>query len=88
MANGESFGIPQVDPLLRLFRPNCTDCGSRRLVWAKVVDFVFDRLGQIPPAEMENLLHMREHFGDTADAWECLDCGEYGILGGFETGTA
>jgi len=87
MSNGEAFGIPQVDPLARLLRPNCTDCGSKRLKWSKVVDFVYSRLGEVSPNELVNLLDMREHFGDDADAWLCADCDNYGILGGQQSGT-
>lgn len=74
--SGEAFGIPQ--SLARMFRRECTECGSRDLRWSTAVDLLLN--APTPEARTELRDIVRETGGD-GDAWLCGACHGYGVFG-------
>lgn len=71
--SGESFFRP--DPLARIFRRECSDCGFGSLTWCTV-----ERLAQLVRDDARQRVHeMVEFFGtETLDCWFCSRCNAFG----------
>jgi hypothetical protein len=87
-------GVTGFDALAfaRLFRSNCTVCGSTSLTWGSVADEV-GRLvdaGQDPDQWLNQVAQgIGLPVGPALwglDAWRCGDCGEVGVFGPVEVG--
>lgn len=64
------------DPINRLFRSSCSDCGSVMLEWGTV----FDMLARVPLEQRTELKTLAGYAGYTAEAWRCVRCGHFGVF--------
>jgi hypothetical protein len=88
MGRGDGVSDVEGSAFARLFRTNCSVCGSGRLAWGSVGDLgdadqdANGWLGQVAQGlGMDNSAELL-----ALDAWRCGECGEVGVFGPLEVG--
>lgn len=63
-------------PFAALSRTRCPDCDGQSLAWTSALDLAWG----IEPAERRRLFDLIDFVGPGADAWRCIDCGDWGVF--------
>lgn len=73
---GESCFRYEPDPMSKMFRRECSDCGSSDLEWMAPRTLV----ARVPDGERAAVERGVAFVGDPKDAWRCGACGNFGLM--------
>ena len=62
--------------LCQMFRPTCTDCGSRDLRWMTASDLL-----SVRPLSVARVREAMDVVGANGPAWSCPRCSGWGLFG-------
>lgn len=65
----------------RMARRTCDECGGSDLVWTDLAG-LRTAVNEAQRARVDEIVSF---MGPGAEAWRCETCGNFGVLGGFET---
>jgi hypothetical protein len=65
----------------RLARRTCDECGGSDLTWTDVAGL----RAAVHDDQRQRVDEIAGFVGPGAEAWRCQTCGNFGVLGGFET---